>query len=212
MISSANSQQQQMQESQVIVVDENDNQIGICNKYEAHRTETGPKLHRAFSLFLFDPQEGRLLLQRRSKHKLTFPMIWANTCCSHPNPNENILDASKRRAQFELNIDLTKISDLKEIGIFLYKAEWNEWTEYEVDHVVFATYNINYKIDRINFNKDEVSEVKWVTPNELANMIDTDQDSLSPWLKKIYTQWLIPNWEIWVSSKSIETTTTIVRL
>ena len=46
--------------------------------------ETGETLcHRAFSVFLFD-STGRLLLQRRSGDKITFPMYWANTCCSHP--------------------------------------------------------------------------------------------------------------------------------
>ena len=30
-------------------------------------------LHRAFSVFLFDPEDGRLLLQQRADEKITFP-------------------------------------------------------------------------------------------------------------------------------------------
>lgn len=41
-------------------------------------------LHRAFSVFLFRPSDGRLLLQRRADEKITFPGMWTNTCCSHP--------------------------------------------------------------------------------------------------------------------------------
>jgi isopentenyl-diphosphate delta-isomerase len=41
-------------------------------------------LHRAFSVFLFRPSDGRLLLQKRASEKITFPDMWTNTCCSHP--------------------------------------------------------------------------------------------------------------------------------
>lgn len=206
-------QELQMTRDQVILVDENDNQIGTCNKYDAHRTDPGAKLHRAFSLFLFEPKEGRLLLQKRSEYKLTFPLIWANTCCSHPSPNEDVISASKRRSKFELNIDISKISDLKEVGVFLYKAPWNEWTEYEIDHVIFGNYNIDISTENVDFNKSEVSEVKWVTSSELAHIIENEPDTLSPWLKKIYKQWLALNWESWVSNKTIaNSTSTIVRL
>lgn len=206
-------QELQMTCDQVILVDENDNQIGTCNKYDAHRTDLGAKLHRAFSLFLFEPKEGRLLLQKRSEYKLTFPLIWANTCCSHPSPNEDVISASKRRSKFELNIDINKISDLKEVGVFLYKAPWNEWTEYEIDHVIFGNYNIDTSTENVDFNKSEVSEVKWVTSSELAHIIENEPDTLSPWLKKIYKQWLALNWESWVSNKTIaNSTSTIVRL
>lgn len=41
-------------------------------------------LHRAFSVFLFRPSDGRLLMQKRASEKITFPDMWTNTCCSHP--------------------------------------------------------------------------------------------------------------------------------
>src|SRR5271155_1456870 len=41
-------------------------------------------LHRAFSLFLFNPQTKKLLMQQRATEKITFPDQWTNTCCSHP--------------------------------------------------------------------------------------------------------------------------------
>ena len=71
-------------------------------------------LHRAFSVFLFDPENHRLLLQQRASEKITFPDMWTNTCCSHPLgiPGETgaDLDTSvmgvKRAAQRKLDHEL----------------------------------------------------------------------------------------------------------
>ncbi len=49
----------------VILVDENDNQLGLMEKMEAH--EKG-MLHRAFSVFLFN-SKGEMLLQQRAVHQ-----------------------------------------------------------------------------------------------------------------------------------------------
>ena len=194
--------------SQVILVDEDDHEGGTCDKYTAHRSDPGPKLHRAFSLFLFS-SDGRLLLQKRSSYKLTFPLIWANSCCSHPEPNEAIIAAAMRRVKFELNVETDKITDAREIGVFMYQAPSGEWTEYEVDHVIFAFYNI----EQIPFNENEVCQVKWVTADELKALIEKEPETLSPWLKKIYAQWLVPNWLNWVKDKSlVKTSTEIVKL
>jgi isopentenyl-diphosphate Delta-isomerase len=73
---------------QVITVDEADVPTGGASKAAAHRFIPGSpatargRLHRAFSVFLFDAR-GRLLLQRRADSKITFPGVWTNTCCSH---------------------------------------------------------------------------------------------------------------------------------
>ena len=76
-----------------LLVDNDDVVIGTATKEKAHRDAM---LHRAFSVLLFDPETGNLLLQQRSKYKVTFPMLWANTCCSHPlnNKLENIDDTA----------------------------------------------------------------------------------------------------------------------
>lgn len=135
-------QNNQMKNAHVILVDKNDNVLGEVSKYKAHRTEPEPLLHRAFSLFLFDSKK-RLLLQQRSANKITFPHIWVNTCCSHPEPNEYILDASVRRVNLELNIKLNEDSKLQELGSFVYKAIYeNGWAEYELDHVIFGYYDV----------------------------------------------------------------------
>lgn len=76
-----------------LLVDEQDRVTGTATKEQSHRECLR---HRAFSVLLFDEASGRLLIQRRSRHKITFPLLWANTCCSHPldSPLENIADAA----------------------------------------------------------------------------------------------------------------------
>ena len=76
-------QERMMNTEHCILVDENDNIIGHDSKKNCHLMTNGLKLHRAFSVFLFDSKK-RLLLQKRSLDKITFPNYWANTCCSHP--------------------------------------------------------------------------------------------------------------------------------
>ena len=184
--SHSSEQERQMRNDMVILVNENDEEIGQSDKYQAHIRETA-KLHRAFSVFLFD-EEGKLCLQQRSQNKLTFPMIWANTCCSHPSPGETILHAAVRRTKFELNIDLNEI-ELKECNTILYRADWGQqWTEWEIDHLVIGKYNNK----NIQPNPEEVNSIKWLSENELANELSQNQESYSPWLRYIWEQKLLP--------------------
>ena len=79
------SQVQFMMNESLILVDKNDNKVGNISKVEGHQNsynKTG-YAHRAFSVFLFN-QNNELLLHQRSQDKITFPMLWTNSCCSHP--------------------------------------------------------------------------------------------------------------------------------
>ena len=73
--------QKEMMEENCIVVDDDDNIIGKDSKVNCHLKKG--KLHRAFSVLLFN-SEDKLLIQQRADEKITFPSIWANSCCSHP--------------------------------------------------------------------------------------------------------------------------------
>ncbi|KAK2150225.1 hypothetical protein NP493_2836g00002 [Ridgeia piscesae] len=61
-------------EEECILIDNDDNNIGSASKKTCHLLENINKgmLHRAFSVFLFNP-EGELLLQQRSDAKITYP-------------------------------------------------------------------------------------------------------------------------------------------
>ena len=89
-----------MAEEKVVLVDKNDNQIGLMPKMEAHHKGI---LHRAFSIFIFN-SENQILLQKRSSSKYHSGGLWTNTCCSHPRDGEDIIDAAARRLSEEMGI------------------------------------------------------------------------------------------------------------
>ena len=78
---------------EVILVDENDGQVGTMEKMEAHIKAV---LHRAFSVFIFN-SKGEMLLQQRALNKYHSGGLWTNACCSHPRPGESTVDAAERR-------------------------------------------------------------------------------------------------------------------
>jgi isopentenyl-diphosphate delta-isomerase len=57
-------------EEKVILVDTNDNPIGLMNKLEAHEKAV---LHRAFSVFILN-DKNELMLQQRAQHKYPSPL------------------------------------------------------------------------------------------------------------------------------------------
>ena len=106
--------QVQLLAEECILVDKDDQVVGSDTKKNCHLNSSidAGKLHRAFSVFLFDSQ-GRLLIQQRSKEKITFPGCFTNTCCSHPlyRPGEleeteclGVRRAAQRKLQHELGI------------------------------------------------------------------------------------------------------------
>jgi isopentenyl-diphosphate delta-isomerase len=159
---------------QVILVDELDNEIGTKEKMQAHKEAL---LHRAFSVFIFN-KKGELLLQRRALNKYHSPGLWTNTCCSHPRPNEILMNAVKRRLVEEMGFDC----DLFYQFNFIYKASLDQgMTEHELDHVYFGTYE-----GEIIINPEEVSEYKFVSITELEININKQPHLFTEWFKIVF--------------------------
>ena len=155
----------------VILVDENDNQVGVMPKLEAHQKGL---LHRAFSVFIFN-SKYELLLQKRASSKYHSGGLWTNTCCSHPREGEEILDAAKRRLIEEMGID----TSLRKVHDFIYKAELdNDLTEHEFDHVLYGIYNEDPII-----NEDEADDFKWIDMDSLNEDIKQNGDNYTIWFK-----------------------------
>jgi len=160
-----------MSEEKVILVDKNDNQVGLMPKLEAHKKGV---LHRAFSIFIFN-SKYELLLQKRASAKYHSGGLWTNTCCSHPRENEDIFDAANRRLDEEMGIK----TSLRKVYDFIYKAELdNQLTEHEFDHVFYGVYD-NDPI----LNKDEADDFKWVDMETLNNDIVKNEDNYTVWFK-----------------------------
>ncbi len=152
----------------IIRVNLNDEEIGLIEKLEAHKT---PILHRAFSAFLV--KGNKILLQKRADGKYHSGGLWANACCSHPRPNKTLLESVYDRLVEELGIN-EKIK-LEEIFSFTYLSKYgDDLFEYEYDHVLIGEY---LEEKKINFNIEEISEIKWVKIQELKiDMIENPQN------------------------------------
>jgi isopentenyl-diphosphate delta-isomerase len=160
----------------VILVDNNDNQLGLMEKIEAHEKAI---LHRAFSVFILN-DNNELLLQKRALSKYHSPGLWTNTCCSHPRNGESVINAGLRRLKEEMGFE-TEISSLLS---FIYKAEFdNGLTEHEFDHVLVGRYNKNPSI-----NKSEVSDWKWTDLDFLKKDVVSNPDLYTVWFKIIFQQ------------------------
>jgi len=157
----------------VILVDKKDKEIGREEKIKAHREG---KLHRSFSIFLFN-KKGELLIQKRAKSKYHSPGLWSNTCCSHPRPDRNLEDEAKRRLKEEMGIVKC---NLKEVFNFIYNQKVGDLTEHEFDHVFFGTFEGNPKP-----NPDEAESWKWVNIIELKKDIKENPGKYTAWFKLI---------------------------
>ncbi len=156
----------------VVLVDENDREIGIEEKIKAH--ENGGKLHRAFSIFIFN-KNGKMLLQRRALTKYHAPGLWSNTCCSHPRPGEEVEKAAHRRLREEMGFDC----ELKWLFATIYKADvGNGLTEWEYDHVFIGTFD-----GEPEPNPEEVCEWKWISIEELVEDVKKKPEKYTPWFR-----------------------------
>jgi|TARA_B110000483_G_scaffold241401_1_gene324298 isopentenyl-diphosphate delta-isomerase len=167
----------------VVLVNSEDQDIGEMEKMEAHQKGV---LHRAFSVFLFN-SHGETLLQRRSFSKYHSPLLWTNSCCSHPRKGEGLVEAANRRLGEELGIPMDLDLKLEKSFSFTYRAEFNNGLiEHELDHVLSGF------IDDYNFSfdKEEVEAVRWVTLNELSLDIDKFPERYTEWFKIILNEYI----------------------
>jgi len=158
-------------EEKVILVDEEDREIGEGEKMETHRHR---KLHRSFTIFIYNSQ-GEILLQERAKTKYHSGGLWTNTCCGHPRPGEGTKEAARRRLQEEMGFDC----ELKEIMQFTYHVPLdNGIGEDEFDHVFTGTFD-----GEVKPNPDEADSFKWVEKSWLLQDMKEHPELYTEWFK-----------------------------
>jgi isopentenyl-diphosphate delta-isomerase len=156
---------------QVVLVDESDREIGTAEKLAAHRD--GGRLHRAFSIVLWN-RRGEMLLQRRSARKYHFGGLWTNACCGHPRPGEPVAAAARRRLREELGVDL----ELRPAFSFRYEAAdaASGLCEREIDHVFVGELE-----GAAAANPEEVDAVRWTACDEITRDLAAHPHRYTPW-------------------------------
>lgn len=167
-------------EERVVLVDENDAEVGTLEKQRAHLEG---RLHRALSVFVLNSR-GEMLLQRRASAKYHSGGLWTNTCCSHPRPGEAVDEAARRRLREEMGIDI----DLTPLFEFTYRAQVGRGlVEHEYDHVFGGRYD-----GEPVPSADEVEGWRWVPVRDVAAMVREDPGVFTPWFRVVFSR---PDWE-----------------
>lgn len=179
-------------EELLILINENDEVIGFEEKMKTH---INGKLHRAFSLFIFDKDRKKMLIHRRADKKYHSGGLWTNSCCSHPRKGEDLRSAVVRRTKQELGLDLLEKrinlnqmdsyeQGLHELGSFMYYKKFIKCAEYEIDHVFYLALHTNEIT--LDVNENEISKVMWISINELENWLKISPDSFTTWFPKAF--------------------------
>ncbi len=156
---------------QVVLVDERDVEVGVAPKLAAH---VEGRLHRAFSVFVFD-RRGRMLLQRRAPGKYHSPGLWSNTACGHPRPGEPTAAAAARRLGEEMGFQCA----LEHRTEMLYRAEVGAGlVEHELDHIFVGTHDGEPAPDPA-----EVAEWRWMDPARLHADVAAAPNRYTPWFR-----------------------------
>lgn len=157
----------------VVLVDEQDREIGSMDKLEAHLKGI---LHRAFSILIFN-SKGEMLIQKRAGSKYHSGGLWTNACCSHPLPGEPIQSATRRRLMFEMGIE----TPIEFAYKFLYRIPLDRnLTEHELDHVFVGTYD-----GEPNVNPEEVEDWRFISLSDLKQDVAAHPERYTYWFKMI---------------------------
>jgi isopentenyl-diphosphate Delta-isomerase len=156
----------------LILVDSSDRAVGELDKAACHNGDG--VLHRAFSLFIFDP-EGRLLIQQRAPGKRLWPGYWSNSCCSHPRAGETMAEAVGRRLRQELGLEAA----LHYVYKFEYTARYLDLgTEHELCWVYVGRTTAQPVI-----NSTEIGDWRWIAPADLDAELASHDERFTPWFK-----------------------------
>jgi isopentenyl-diphosphate delta-isomerase len=156
---------------QVILVDEADRALREGDKWRIHRDGV---LHRAFSIFLFNPA-GECLIQQRAAGKYHSAGKWANSCCGHPRPGEATGRAAERRLEEEVGVRVALTFGFKSRYVAYLD---NDMVENEIPHLYFGRTNASPVL-----NLEEVQAVRWVSLEALAEAVAAQPDAYAAWLR-----------------------------
>lgn len=188
-----------METKKLILVDNQNNFKGTGEKLEVHRKG---ELHKAFSLFIYNLNTHKILLQKRALGKYHSGGLWTNTCCSHPYLNENEVDMLKRDLIDELDVDKSfKFIDQEEVSLneniddlnntvvrldkFKYYSDYGEIKEHEIDTVYIYFLKETQGITD-HFNPEEISELRWESISRIEQELKEDSNQFTTWFPRAF--------------------------
>lgn len=201
----------------IILVDEQDNEIGYGEKLDVHVKK---QLHRAFSVFIYDQRNQKMLLQKRAEGKYHSGGKWSNACCSHPRKGEVMEEALARRLQEELGFSMpgkvtihlypdfpehVEVQDMIEMGHFTYFAQFDGLAEHEIDHV-YVYHPTEEQVINMKCNPEEIAEYQWINLEKLIEWMSDRPDDFSAWFKPAFNiaYDLLRDEDVWIEQTGCE--------
>lgn len=173
-----------MVEEYLILVDGNDNPIGFEEKVKCHLPNG--KLHRAFTVLLFD-KDGKLLLTRRSQTKMLWPGDWDGTVASHPRKTETYVSSAERRLPEEIGASCK----LDYLFKFEYHVPYKDvGSENEVCGTLVGLVSEPFNPKLV---EDEITEIKWLNSEDLFSDMEKNPQIYCPWM--VVALYLLPESE-----------------
>lgn len=144
----------------------------IATREECHKNGYW---HRAVYAFIID-DNGRVLLQKRSRNKKLWPNLWDVTAGGHVDSGEFGRQALIRETKEELGIQISD-EDIKYIAGSTSVNIQGDIINKHYNECYLITKNID--ISDIIVQKEEVEEVKYFSRDELIKRIDNNYDGLT---------------------------------
>ncbi|WP_230939415.1 isopentenyl-diphosphate Delta-isomerase [Burkholderia diffusa] len=178
-------------DDQLILVDVDDNPVGVSGKMRAHRDGL---LHRAFSIFVFNAA-GNLLLQRRATGKYHSGGLWTNTCCGHPRPGETLAHATRRRLDEEMGF----VCELRQVDTLQYRASLaNGLVEHEWVHIHAGRFDGPVMPDPA-----EAEDWRWIEMPALLRWLDREPRAFTVWFRHMVERAGIHGLDAWSGAANV---------
>lgn len=184
-----------MEQNMLVWVNEQNEIIGHGEKMKTHQLG---QLHRAYSVFIYDKNTKKILLQKRASKKYHSGSLWSNAYCSHPYKEETWEQAIQRGLLDELGIsirfktgeDLFSTdsgipTEFQFLDCFHYYSNYGNLSEHEMDYV-FLFCPDQLMLSQISPNPDEIEDLKWMNVSEVDNLILKRPDDVTSWFIQAY--------------------------
>lgn len=158
------------------ILDENGNKIGLTKARSLIHKDGD--WHRASHVWIIN-SDNELLISLRSLTKDTCPGYWTMSAGGHVNAGEEPLDAAVRELEEEIGVQLTK-DRFKEI--FITKQVDSKSSKGKIISQFHNVYLVeeDINIEKLEYNKEEVSKIKFIHYKELEKLIANRKIKITP--------------------------------
>lgn len=132
--------------------------------------------HAAVDIFLVNHQ-NQVLLQKRSLIKDSFPGLWEISCSGHVDRGETPQQAAIREIQEELGLSITP-EQLQKIAVVNESNILKNGTY--INNEIRSIYIIKLQDPPIIYEPQEISDIKWVSLDQLHELYQTNHPDMVP--------------------------------